>query len=708
MHSLAVLLCAAIATLGAGNIHEEGRLPSGAAWTIDIPAEWNGTLLLYSHGYGGGPSYPVRNAPGGTAGKELLARGYALAASSYSQDGWAVESALVDQIALIDLFAQRRGKPKRTIAWGESMGGLVTEGLAQTQANKLDGAVCLCGSVGGVVGMLNLSLDGAFAIKTLLAPNSGMQLVNLSDERANNALVRKIVDGAQATPAGRARLALAAALGQVALWGRVGPEPKPDDFAAQQANQYRAIMTALFAPRQPLEQRAGGNFSWNTGIDYRRQVDRSGRRPALIALYREAGLDLDKDIEALNRAPRVEADPKATAYMKRNIIPSGEIGVPVLTISSPGDEMTFFAHEQALASAVREAGRSALLRQAFVNRAGHCVYGTSELLAAIQTVEQRARTGAWQDTSAWALNQRASAVGPDTPQFTDAVPPEFLRPCTLRQPACEGEPVSPAGTGSDKAISEGDAGVPGHTIYRPADLNRFGPDRPMPVVAWANGGCANSSRGFENFLLEIASHGFLVAAIGPPGVTGAAATGNQTRSAQLLEALDWATAENRRPDSKYYRKLDPAKFAVMGQSCGGLQALEVSPDPRVTTSVIMNSGVLNTTAGAPPMPVNIGKDILKRLHAPVVYIIGGQKDIAFPNASDDFARIDNVPVAMANLDVGHGGTYREPNGGEFGRVAVAWLKWRLQGDETAGKMWTGPSCGLCADAKWTLEKKRLP
>jgi len=88
-------------------------------------------------------------------------------------------------------------------------------------------------------------------------------------------------------------------------------------------------------------------------------------------------------------------------------------------------------------------------------------------------------------------------------------------------------------------------------------------------------------------------------------------------------------------------------------------------------SVIMNSGVLNTTAGAPPMPVDI-------------------------------------PVAMANLDVGHGGTYREPNGGEFGRVAVAWLKWRLQGDDTAGKMWAGPSCGPCTDARWKLEKPRLP
>jgi hypothetical protein len=103
----------------------------------------------------------------------------------------------------------------------------------------------------------------------------------------------------------------------------------------------------------------------------------------------------------------------------------------------------------------------------------------------------------------------------------------------------------------------------------------------------------------------------------------------------------------------------------------------------------------------------VGKDSLKKLHAPVVYIIGGEKDIADQNAIDDFAKIDSVPVAMANLDLGHGGTYNQPNGGEFGKVAVQWLKWKLKGDETAGKMVSGASCSLCQDPKWKLEKKGL-
>lgn len=302
----------------------------------------------------------------------------------------------------------------------------------------------------------------------------------------------------------------------------------------------------------------------------------------------------------------------------------------------------------------------------------------------------------------------------------------LLAATAAAQPASPQGPP-PTGSGPYPAIIEGDPGVPGHTVYRPKDLSSFNQDNSLPVVAWGNGGCANSNQFYSPFLAEIASRGFLVVAIGPftPGAAadsgrGGMGMGGATKSVQLLEALDWATAENKRPDSKYYQKLNPSKFAVFGHSCGGLQALEVSPDPRVTTTLVMDSGVVTPGAmpktpmqgGAkqkPPMggAMAVGKDILQKLHSPVIYINGGEKDIAYANGMDDFARIDKVPVAMANLDVGHGGTYNQPNGGEFGRVAVAWLQWRLKGDETAGKMFVGPSCGLCKDTDWKFEKKKI-
>jgi dienelactone hydrolase len=284
-------------------------------------------------------------------------------------------------------------------------------------------------------------------------------------------------------------------------------------------------------------------------------------------------------------------------------------------------------------------------------------------------------------------------------------------------------------------VIEGDPGVPGHTIYRPENLSPFDKKNPLPIYAWGNGGCANSNQFYVPFLTEIASHGFLVVAIGPYSAEappksggqggGMMGGGGQTKSAQLLEALDWATAENKRSGSKYYQKLDPSKFAVSGHSCGGMQALEVGADPRVSTVLSMDSGLFaggmpkmkapNTGApkeGAAPktgmaLPT-IGKDHLQKLHSPVLYIDGGESDMAYPNGEDDYSKIDKVPIGIAHLDgAGHGGTYAQPNGGEFGKVAVAWLKWQLKGDDTAKKMFSGPDCGLCKDTKWDYKKKKM-
>ena len=200
------LLCLAVFTVwlsaaaSAQPASVDGRLPSGAAWKIDMPGEWNGALLLFSHGYGGGPQAAIRTATNDDVRDRLLKLGYALAASSYSQTGWSVESAFQDQVALLAEFERRFQKPKRTIAWGTSMGGLVTLGLVQNNPDKFAGGVCLCASVGGSVGMLNLQLDGAFVVRTLLAPDSDIPLVHLTDEAAVNARLKAILDKAAATP----------------------------------------------------------------------------------------------------------------------------------------------------------------------------------------------------------------------------------------------------------------------------------------------------------------------------------------------------------------------------------------------------------------------------------------------------------------------------------------------------------------------------
>ena len=122
-----------------------------------------------------------------------------------------------------------------------------------------------------------------------------------------------------------------------------------------------------------------------------------------------------------------------------------------------------------------------------------------------------------------------------------------------------------------------------HTIYRPQTL----PAESLPIFVWGNGGCASNGTGQMDFLREIASHGFLVIANGNPNGSGS------TTSQMLTQSIDWAVAENSRQGSKYFGKVDTSKVAVAGWSCGGLEAYAVSNDPRVTTTLIFSSGLLN-------------------------------------------------------------------------------------------------------------------
>ena len=71
---------------------------------------------------------------------------------------------------------------------------------------------------------------------------------------------------------------------------------------------------------------------------------------------------------------------------------------------------------------------------------------------------------------------------------------------------------------------------------------------------------------------------------------------------------------------------------------------------------------------------------------------------------DDFHRISHVPAVATNFPVGHGGTYRQPHGGEFSVVALAWLQWQLKGDKQAAKMFIGKDCQLSQRKDWTIEK----
>jgi hypothetical protein len=273
------------------------------------------------------------------------------------------------------------------------------------------------------------------------------------------------------------------------------------------------------------------------------------------------------------------------------------------------------------------------------------------------------------------------------------------------------------GDGPYPATIETDPGLPGHVIYRPADLGPFG-GKKLPVLIWGNGACADDGTAHRLHLAEIASYGYLVVAAGHwrsgPGATDGAAPRvtppggglppPATTSKDVLAGLDWAIAENARPGSKYYGKVDTGEVAVAGHSCGGLQAIELAGDPRIRTVLIHDSGVFND--GNSPIPdMTVTKEALNNFHTPVIYILGGPTDIAYENGTDDYKRISHVPIVLANLPVGHGGTFSKPMGGAIAHVAVDWLEWQLKGDKVAARTFLGENCRLCSGTDWTIEKK---
>ncbi|MEJ3748098.1 hypothetical protein WEI85_33030 [Actinomycetes bacterium KLBMP 9797] len=420
--------------------HVEGVLPDGSAYVMDVPANWNGTVLLYSHGYvPDNVSNPARNAPSDGVRTALLAAGYAQVGSSYPETGWVVERAVPAQLATLDEFQARFGPARRTIAWGTSMGGMITTGLAERSGHRFHGAVTMCGLEQGAVANWNNALDTLFAIRALLAPGSTAPLVRLPDQAtalASAAELTAALDAAQATPHGRARIALAAALRNVPAWTNPArPEPDTDDYDTAQRNQFevlRQFITTGISWRLDAEEHAGGNMSWNTGVDYARLVAHSAIRPEVEELYARSGLSLRDDLAALAAAPRITADPAAVGYMSRNISFTGRLATPMVSIHTTGDPLVPVQAERAYAEAVRDAGRSRLLRQAYVRRAGHCTFTTGEMLAAVRALEHRIGTGHWPDTAPVALNRLAAELDPTaTHAYAAYRPAPYPRPFHL-------------------------------------------------------------------------------------------------------------------------------------------------------------------------------------------------------------------------------------------------------------------------------------
>ncbi|MER6086160.1 alpha/beta hydrolase, partial [Streptomyces sp. NPDC001833] len=357
------------------------------------------------------------DAPSAAARQALLDAGYALVGSSYDPNGsmWALDSAERDQFAALTAFRRQVGTPTRTISVGQSMGGLVNAQIARDGAGRVDGSLGLCGLVAGGVDLDNYQLDAEYTLATFFDPADADELVNLDSQADGAALadrLTKAVETAQQTSTGRARIALAAAFLNLADWAPGQQPPAPDDFAGQEEQQYawlaQGLLGFIVPARWSVEQSAGGNTSWNKGVDYAGLLHKSSHAKQIKALYRDAGLDLRTDLNRLTRGADISADPAAVARLKRTSTAGQGLAVPLLDIHTTADQLVPVEQESAFAGRVRRAGDSALLRQAYVARQSHCNFTTAEVVAGLHAVEHRLDTGHWDNSATPAELQRSA------------------------------------------------------------------------------------------------------------------------------------------------------------------------------------------------------------------------------------------------------------------------------------------------------------
>ncbi|KAF3017745.1 hypothetical protein E8E14_005721 [Neopestalotiopsis sp. 37M] len=232
-----------------------------------------------------------------------------------------------------------------------------------------------------------------------------------------------------------------------------------------------------------------------------------------------------------------------------------------------------------------------------------------------------------------------------------------------------------------------DSSLPNHTIYAPKTppVNLS-----LPFISWGNGGCASSSSTYRNFLTEIASHGYVIAADGPASGAGT----SQTKVQDQRDSLDWAF----KGGADKYGTINLENVTTAGHSCGGLEAMSTAyHDERVKRIMMFDIAIFQDNR----------RYLLQEIKVPVAWFVGGPKDMGYPNAEKDYSMLNaGLPAFKASLDTGHGGTYAATNGGKFGRVAVAYLEWQYRGNATSKAVLLDPaSRGSLVSDHWNVTSK---
>jgi hypothetical protein len=314
---------------------EVGAL-NGAPYRIDIPNDWNHSLILYYHGYAQRPVSFHIDKPLKGATALFLDRHYAIAESAYSQTGWALQQAYPETEALRRYFINRFGQPRETYVAGGSMGGALVMITLELDPRPYTGGLDLCGSVGAATD----EFDRRFALRAAFDtffPGLMPPLVPVpAGFQADRAERERIFAALKQNPQGAAAMRSLADLHN-------------DTELAWDMAYFTYVLG-------DIQRRAGGNPFDNRNMIYSGTSDTSS-----------AG-----DYELNDKVRRYAAQPAARLYLMHHYTPTGRLGRPMLALHTVYDPVVPVAQLARYSHEVQTAGFGQNLVQQYVHRDGHC------------------------------------------------------------------------------------------------------------------------------------------------------------------------------------------------------------------------------------------------------------------------------------------------------------------------------------------------
>ena len=358
----AVLWLAGAGVLSAQDRTINGQTADGALYTFVVPADWNGRLVTYVHGIvdpGAPVAVPTTQDGFTTLRDQWLAAGYAVAASSFSENGYALQTAVQRTHQLRGLFAAQVGHAERTYLVGHSLGGLAVLALAERYPDQYDAALPVCAPLAG--GTAELTYLGDARV--------------LFDYFFPGALPGGPFTVPPQTPFAPGSPVFTAALTALTQ-GLFAADQRTVQFARAARLPFTSV-GELVASGMSV---AGFSIRFTTDV-----LDRThGHIPFdnMETVY--SGTSNDAALNA--GVARFQVTPDAGNYIERYYTPAGTLQVPTLTLHTLWDPVVPFWHEAAFAATAAGAGRSDWLVQRSVARYGHCAVSPAETIAAFSAL----------------------------------------------------------------------------------------------------------------------------------------------------------------------------------------------------------------------------------------------------------------------------------------------------------------------------------